>query len=130
MGSTSKLAVLSVSLALTAGALPAWSSALYCEACEEGSYSWKVSVVPDRIAGVCDGGRGVVRVQGDKISYYAEGMSNPNWVVNLKSDGSAETAYGEYKHRQIRVKVTAGTGPREITTLNERWMCDFKFIPD
>lgn len=51
-------------------------------------------------------------------------------MVDLRPDGSAETAYGEYIHRQIRIKVTAGTGPREITTLNERWMCDFKFIPD
>ena len=114
-------------MALTFVALPAWSSATWCD---DGSYSWKVSVVPDHIAGVCDGGRGFVRVEGNKLSYFMEGLRSPNWVVDLRSDGSAETAYGEYIHRQIRIKVSAGTGPREITTLNERWMCDFKFIPD
>jgi hypothetical protein len=128
MGSLSKLAALSASLALTVGALPAWSTVLPW--CEDGSYSWKVSVVPNLIAGVCDGGRGFVRVEGNKLSYYMEGMRYPNWAVDLRSDGSADTAFGAYVHQQIRIKVTAGTGPREITTLNERYLCDFKFIPD
>jgi hypothetical protein len=101
-----------------------------CGDCESGSYSWKVSVLPDHIAGVCDGGRGFVRVEGDMLSYYMEGMSKPNWSVTLQSDGSADTAVGPYKHHQIRVKVAAGTGPRVINTLNEHYLCDFKFIPD
>jgi hypothetical protein len=123
----SKLAVLSASLAVTLGALPAWSSAMWCE---DGTYTWKVSVLPDRIAGVCDGGRGFVRVEGNELAYFIEGSRTPAWVVDLRPDGSAETAYGAYIHRQIRIKVVAGTGPREITSLNERWMCAFKFIPD
>jgi hypothetical protein len=61
-----------------------------------------------------------------------EGMTYPNWEVKLAPDGSADTRVGGNPHtnRQIRVKVAPGTGPREVTTLNEVVMCDFKFIPD
>lgn len=75
MRSISKLAVLSASLAVTLGALPAWSSIPWCE---DGTFSWKVSVVPDKIAGVCDGGRGFVRVENNRLAYFIEGSRTPN----------------------------------------------------
>jgi hypothetical protein len=129
MGNLSRLAALSTSLALTLGTSSAWSGPLAAW-CEDVSTGWKVTVVPDRIAGTCDGGRGFFRVSGNTLSYYMEGMRYPNWEVKLAPDGSADTAVGPHIYKQIRVKVAPGTGPREVTTLNLVAMCDFKFIPD
>jgi hypothetical protein len=132
MGSMSKLAVLGASLALTFGALPAWSSALWCGEGEEVSTTWKVSLVLHEYFERNDGGRGFIRATGDKLAYYNQGMSHPVWTVELAPDGSANTTIGGNgrNRRHIRIKVASGTGPREITSLNEASLLSFRYIPD
>jgi hypothetical protein len=126
----SKLVVLSASLALTFDALPAWSTALPW--CGEVSNSWKVSLLPHEYFERSDGGRGFVRATGDRLSYYDQGMSRPVWSVQLAPDGSANTTIGGngINRRHIRIKVAAGTGPRQITTVNESTLKSYIYIPD
>jgi hypothetical protein len=130
LGSMSKLAILSASLALTFGALPAGSTALPW--CGEVSNTWKVSVLPHGYFTRSDGGRGFIRVTGDTLSYYDQGKSYPVWTVELAPDGSANTTTGGNGHnrRHIRIKVAAGTAPREITTVNETTLRSYIYIPD
>jgi hypothetical protein len=130
MASMSKLAVLSASLALTFGALPAWSTPLPW--CEEVSNTWKVTYAPHGYFTHSDGGRGFIRVTGNKLSYYDQGKSYPTWAVELAPDGSANTTVGGEgrSRRRIRIKVAAGTGPREITSVNETTLNSYIYIPD
>ena len=124
MGTILKFAALSASLALTLGTLPAWA--------EGASDHWKVSALVHQTAATCDGGRGSIRVVGNTLSYYDEGMLYSDWDVELDPDGSAEKSVGATIHsnRQIRVKVAPGNGPREVTAIYERSLCGLKFVPD
>jgi hypothetical protein len=130
MASISKLAALGASLALTFGALPAQSTSL--PLCEEVSSTWKVTWAPHEYFTHSDGGRGFIRVTGNKLSFYEQGKSYPTWAVHLAPDGSADTTVsGDGKNRRrIRIKVAAGTGPREITSVNETTLNSYIYIPD
>jgi hypothetical protein len=59
-------------------------------------------------------------------------LSYPWWEVTLETDGSAHKSVGWAIHtsRQIRVNVSPGQGPREITALDESSLCGFKYVPD
>jgi hypothetical protein len=124
MGIVSKLATLSASLAFATGALPAWSEAV--------PDHWRVSVLLHQTVSFCDGGRGEIRVAGNRLAYYPQGLSYPWWEVMLEADGSANRAVGWSIHssRQIRVRIAPGQGPREITALDENSLCGFKFVAD
>jgi hypothetical protein len=124
VGIISKLVVLSASSAFALGALPAWSEAV--------PDHWKVSVLLHQTASTCDGGRGEIRVAGNRLAFYAQGLGYPWWEVTLETDGSADKAVGWATHssRQIRVKIAPGQGPREITALDEGSLCGFKFVAD
>jgi len=133
MGSMSKLAAFTASLALTFGALPARSISL--QWCEEVSNTWKVSLLPHEHFTHSDGGRGFIRATSNKLSYYDQGKSYPIWTVELAPDGSADTIVsGETdsrnSRRRIRIKVAPGTGPREITSVNETTLNSYIYIPD
>jgi hypothetical protein len=93
---------------------------------------WKVTVALHKTVATCDGGRGSIRVAGNTLQFYGQGMLYPAWEVDLEADGSAQKAVGAYIHsnRQIRVTVAPGSGPREITALYERSLCGFKYMPD
>jgi hypothetical protein len=130
MGKISKLATVSAALALASAAVPAWSTAVPW--CEEGRNSWKVSLLVHEYFERSDGGRGVVRASGNRLSYYDQGMSRPVWSVEVGPDGSVNTTVNGngINRRHIRIKVAAGTGPREITTVNEASLKSFIYIPD
>jgi hypothetical protein len=130
MGKISKLATVGASLASTFGALPAWSAAVSW--CEEGRSSWKVSLLVHEYFERSDGGRGVIRASGNRLTYYDQGMSRPVWSVEVGPDGSVNTTIGGngLNRRHIRIKVAAGTGPREIATVNEATLKSFIYIPD
>jgi hypothetical protein len=85
--------------------------------------TWKVTRLVDHYYETCDGGRGSIRVKGDELAYYDQGMPYPAW-----NDNSA----GEYIHtnRRLRVKIAAGAGPRMITTFSEQNLCAYKYVPD
>jgi len=93
---------------------------------------WKVSLALIRIASTCDGERGSIRATGRTLAYFSQGMPYPVWQVELEPDGSADKVIGRYIHssRNVRVKVAAGTGPREVTSLDETSLCSFRYIPD
>jgi hypothetical protein len=93
---------------------------------------WKVSVEVYQTASFCDGGRGTITVTGSKLSYFGQGMPYPEWEVGLDPDGSANKTVHDYIHgtRPIRIKVAAGTGKRDITSLHEYSNCGFRYVPD
>jgi len=97
-----------------------------------GVAEWKVSRLVSEFYETCDGGRGTVRIKGNTLAYYDEGMPYPGWDIELQPDGSADNTIGQYVHtnRQLRVKVWPGNGPRMITTMNERNLCTFRYVPD
>jgi len=98
----------------------------------QGSTQWKVTLTVMRIASTCDGERGSIRVTGRKLAYFSQGMPYPVWEVELEPDGSVDKVIGRYIHssRNVRVKVAAGSGPREITSLDEITLCTFSYVPD
>jgi len=93
---------------------------------------WNVSLAVIRIASTCDGERGSIRITGRTLAFFGQGMTYPTWEVGLEPDGSADKVVGRYIHssRNVRVKVAAGTGPREITSLDETNLCAFRYVPD
>jgi hypothetical protein len=93
---------------------------------------WKVTALLHKTTATCDGGRGSIRVAGNTLSFYGQGMLYPAFEVELDSDGGAAKSVGGYIHsnRQIRVTVAPGSGPREVTALYERNLCGLKFVPD
>lgn len=97
-----------------------------------GIAEWKVSRLVDQLYETCDGGRGTIRIKDGTLAYYDQGMPYPGWDIELQSDGSADNTIGQYIHtnRQLRVKVWPGSGPRMITTMNERNLCTFRYVPD
>lgn len=130
MGKYSRLATASTSLVLAVAALPAWSMAV--PECEQARTTWKVSLLVHEYFEKADGGRGVVRASGNRLTYYDQGMSRPVWSVEVGPDGSVDTTVNGngINRRHIRIKVAAGTGPREITTVNEATLKSFIYIPD
>ena len=121
MSAVKGLAALALFVALGAG-----------EARAQADTAWKVSVEVYQTASVCDGGRGTIRISGRKLSYFSQGMSYPDWEVELEPDGSASKTVGDYIHptRPIRVKVAAGTSKRAVSSLGEYTNCGFRYIPD
>jgi hypothetical protein len=94
---------------------------------------WRVSFhLTENSNGCSVGGRGRMEVTGNVLSYFAQGMSYPNWQVALEPDGSADKTVGEYVYptRKERVKVAAGTGGRKVNTRSEYTLCGYTFIPD
>jgi len=93
---------------------------------------WKVSfqlVSGNKSCGA--GGRGTIEVKDGVLTVFSEGMSSPNWKIQLAADGSANAVVGIVDHptRGVRVTVPAGTGPREIQAVSERYSCVFRYIP-
>jgi hypothetical protein len=97
-----------------------------------GVAEWKVSRLVYLLYETCDGGRGTIRIKGSTLAYYDQGMLYPSWDIELQPDGSADNSVGEYIHtnRRLLVKVWPGSGPRMITTMNERNLCTFRYVPD
>jgi hypothetical protein len=97
-----------------------------------GVAEWKVSRLVHLQYETCDGGRGTIRIKGNTLAYYDQGMPYPGWDIELQPDGSADNTIGEYihTHRRLRVKVEPGSGPRMITTMNEISLCSFRYVPD
>ena len=94
---------------------------------------WKVTVHLDNDSTACDdGGRGAFKMSGNILGFYGPGMAYPDWNVALDADGSANKIVGEYIHptRKVRVKVAAGTIPRDVYSLNEASLCGLRYIPD
>jgi hypothetical protein len=129
MGSLSKLAVLGNSLALTFGALPAWSNGVWSGECADVSTTWKVTRLVHGYFERNDGGRGFFRAEGNTLAYYDQGMPYPAWRVTLEPDGSYDRAIGR-SNKRLRIKIAPGTGPREITTISERTLFGFRYVAD
>jgi hypothetical protein len=110
----------------------AWTAASTTTRAEAVPEQWKVTALLHKTTATCDGGRGSIRVAGNTLSFYGQGMLYPAFEVELDADGGAEKLVGAYIHsnRQIRVKVAPGSGPREVTALYERNLCGFVFVPD
>lgn len=85
---------------------------------------WKVTVTFFERAN-CGGERGTIRVTGRRLAFFHQGMSYAAWGVDLEPDGSADRVSG-----RMHVKVAAGTGPRDITTLEMRSVCGLRYLPD
>jgi hypothetical protein len=85
---------------------------------------------------VCQSGeRGAVTVIGESLFFFQQSWVGPIFGIKVRPDGSADidtmTAYGRSGPRsRARVKVAAGTGPREVQFVTYNYVCGYKIIPD
>lgn len=102
-----------------------------------GAISWKTSI---HLAGgnmqTCgNGNRGSAQVVGNELTLYGGFNFRPDrpmLAVKLAPDGSADldvrTAFGQSS--RARVKVPAGTGPRQVQFVTYTSVCTYHVIPD
>jgi hypothetical protein len=97
--------------------------------------SWNATIqqISGNVTSCRSGYRGRVHTHGQSLLLYGFDIPNlPLFGVRLAADGSADvdtkTAFSA--NSTARVKVSPGTGPRELTFVTYANVCNYRVIPD
>ncbi len=104
-------------------------------AAERELVTWSATIqqIGGNVTTCSSGSRGRVQTRGQSLMLFGFNLGNrPVLGVRLAADGSADadtnTAFG--RNATARVKVAAGTGPREMSFVTYTNVCNYRIIPD
>lgn len=78
------------------------------------------------------GGRATIRIVNNLMMLFAQGMSYPNWRIELAADGSASktVVYEVHPPRPVQDTVPAGSAPRKVRALYVNAYGGYDYAPD